>query len=701
MKSLLFCLLTLLCVKIDSIAQNRKIDSLQTLLKTAKDDTSKVKAMDLISEYNEDKSPDTGLAVGERALRLSETINWKPGMARSYTCIGRNYVFLSDSANALLNYRKALEIYGQIGDKSGTAWITYYTGSVYLYQLSDYQKALTYLEQSMKLFEQLQEKKGMASSLDKIGLVYETLGDNSRALNSYQRAERLDEEIGNKLGIANCDNNMGLLYDDLTEYPKALEYCQKALNLFDSLGSKQGVAAALGTIGQIYLNSSKYDEALKYLQKAEKMEVQMGQSLGIAQLANYEGMVNARLFNYGEAIQSYRKAFNLYKQLGYKSGMAVVLDDIGYVYESSPDSFMNKLGYRGKGRYKIAAETLKQSLKLSVETGDFNAQRRALEDLSSIYAKQGDFFNAYETHKKFVVVNDSIYNDEKQKQITHREIEYEYSKKEELLKAEQDKKNALAAAEISRQKIIRNYTIAGVAIVAVFAFFMIVAYNKRKKARFETQVAEVEMQAMRLQMNPHFIFNCMHSINKYVIDNEKHLASEFLIRFSKLMRLILENSREKLISVKSDLLTLELYMQLEALRFKHKFDYSISVDPAIDTEKTLIPPMLLQPFVENSIVHGIQNRAGGLIKINISKEGEMIRCTVEDNGIGRKQAAIFKSTTETKKESLGVKITQERLQIISQLKKVKTGIFMEDLTGTASGHSGLRVDLLLPLETEF
>jgi tetratricopeptide (TPR) repeat protein len=268
MKSLLFCLLTLLCIKIDSIAQNRKIDSLQTLLKAAKDDTTKVKAMDLISEYNEDKSPDTGLAVGERALHLSETINWKPGMARSYTCVGRNYVFLSDSANALLNYRKALEIYGQIGDKSGTAWITYYIGSVYLYQLSDYQKALTYLEQSMKLFEQLQEKKGMASTLDKIGLVYETLGDNSRALNSYQQAERLDEEIGNKLGIANCDNNMGLLYDDLTEYPKALEYCQKALKLFDSLGSKQGIAAALGTIGQIYLNSSKYDEALNYLQKA-------------------------------------------------------------------------------------------------------------------------------------------------------------------------------------------------------------------------------------------------------------------------------------------------------------------------------------------------------------------------------------------------------------------------------------------------
>jgi len=359
------------------------------------------------------------------------------------------------------------------------------------------------------------------------------------------------------------------------------------------------------------------------------------------------------------------------------------------------------LGYDGRRRYSIAAKTVRQSVKLSEEMGDLGVQREALEELSAIYAKQKDFSNAYGTYKKFVVVNDSIYTDEKQKQITHKEIEYEYDKKEALLKAAQEEKDALAAAEIKRQKIIRNYTWGGAGVIALFSFLMIVSYNKRKKSLFDKRVSEVKMQVMRLQMNPHFIFNCLHSINKYVIDNEKQLASEFLIRFAKLMRLILENSQQKEVSLESDLSALELYMQLEALRFKDKFKYSIYVDPDINTESTQIPPMLLQPFVENSIIHGMQNKEGGLIKVIVNKEQDMFRYIIEDNGIGREQAAIIKSNQDGKKESLGMKITKERLQIINQLKKIKSSVSVIDMKDSSNTPSGLRVELLLPFETAF
>jgi tetratricopeptide (TPR) repeat protein len=701
MKSFILFLLTLLCVKNASIAQDRIIDPSLSLLRTSKDDTSTVKDMNEISYYYRNKHPDTGLSYGKRALLLSEKLNWKAGIAKSYNCIGNNYFFLSDPTNAMEYYQKALKIYEQIEDEQGIAWSVNYIGTVYLYLMSDYQKALEYHERSLKLFEKINDKKGMATGLDNLGVVYENMGDYTKTLKYFQQAESINEKIDNKEGLATNSAHMGIFYDDLSEYSKALEYCKKSLSLFNNAGNKVGVASDLISIGNIYIDLSNYNDALTYFQKAIEMYEQIGQKLGIAKSFGNMGLVYATVLNYSEAMKCYQQSFVLNRELGNKSGMAGALSNIVYVYLNSPDSFMNKLGYRGGRRYSIALETINQSLKLSREIGELELQQFSLKFLSSVYAKQKKFLNAYETYKDYVVIHDSISNDEKKKQITHKEIEYEYDKKEEALKASQEQKDALAIAEIKRQTLIRNYTIGGVGVVGLFSFLMILSYNKRRKSIFDKRVSEVEMKAMHLQMNPHFIFNCMHSINKYVMDNEKQLASEYLIRFSKLMRLILENSREKEVSLGKDLSALELYMQLEALRFKNKFQYIIHVDPEIDLENTLIPPMLLQPFVENSIIHGVQNKEGGLIKISVNKEENMFRCIVEDNGIGRKQSIVFKSDGDTKRESLGMKITEERLEIINKLKKVKTSIVIIDLKEIDKTMSGLRIELLLPFESAF
>jgi LytS/YehU family sensor histidine kinase len=202
-------------------------------------------------------------------------------------------------------------------------------------------------------------------------------------------------------------------------------------------------------------------------------------------------------------------------------------------------------------------------------------------------------------------------------------------------------------------------------------------------------------------MNPHFIFNSLHSINKYVVDNDKEKASAYLSKFSKLMRLILENSREPEVTLDKDLSALELYMQLESLRFQNRFRYEIEVDDDIDTENTLIPPMLLQPFVENSIIHGVSSKKDGVVKIKINREDNNIRCIVEDNGIGWEQSIVIDKGREKKHESLGMKITQERLRIINQLKKVKTAIHIFDLKDANNNPGGLRIELSLPFEQAF
>ena len=181
------------------------------------------------------------------------------------------------------------------------------------------------------------------------------------------------------------------------------------------------------------------------------------------------------------------------------------------------------------------------------------------------------------------------------------------------------------------------------------------------------------------------------------MENNSRTASEYLTKFAKLMRLVLENSREQEVPIEDDLAALELYMQLESLRFENGFRYSIEVDPHIDKANTLIPPLMLQPFAENAIVHGICDKEDGLIKINIHRQdNNMIKCIVEDNGCGG--ATLPTTDSNKKRKSLGIKITQDRLNIINQLKKAKAVVNIFDLKDAENKPYGSRIELLLPLQ---
>jgi tetratricopeptide (TPR) repeat protein len=645
--------------------------------------------------------PDTGLAYAKRALLLAEKASWTSGVARSYNCIGVNYYMLSEADSSLKYHQKALERYRRLGDSSGIGWSRCYLGAVYVIILNDYPKALNHLEPALQLLSRLNDRKGMARTLDMLGVAYMDLGQASKSLEQFQKAERISEELGDKAAAASSDLHMANLYSELSQNPQALDYAKKALAIFKSVDSKVGISGALGALGEIYGNTHKYIECIDYYRQAAVIDKALGQKLGSAQDIANIGTAYIGLQKYAEALRSFQESFALEKALGYKSGMANCLSNIATIYLNSPDSFMNRLGYRGSKRYAIAEKTSKEALLIANEINAIVEQDLALKTLVSIYTKEKDFANAFKYYQEKVALNDSLIGDEKRKEITKREIQYQYDKKEDSLRAAQEKKDTLALSEIKRQKLIRNYTIGIVGVVGVFSVLMIVSYNRRKKLITDKRVSELEMNALHLQMNPHFIFNCMQSINTYMLDNEGKLASSYLIRFSNLMRLTLENSRRKEVSLSEDLSALELYMQLEALRFKNKFQYVIEVDPEIDVESTLIPPMLLQPFVENSIIHGLCDREGGIIKISVKREGNMIRCVVEDNGEGRKNSVKLNVAQGVKKESLGVKITQERLRIIEMLKKVKTSIIITDLTDSNNDPSGLRIELLLPFEDAF
>ncbi len=218
----------------------------------------------------------------------------------------------------------------------------------------------------------------------------------------------------------------------------------------------------------------------------------------------------------------------------------------------------------------------------------------------------------------------------------------------------------------------------------------------QRKADLKRQVLESELEALRLQMNPHFMFNSLHSIQHFIIKHDQDTAYTYLARFASLMRMTLENSRKQEISLARELMTLELYLELETLRFGHKIRYVIDLDCTIDSEQLMLPPMLLQPFVENAIVHGLQPKIGPcLLTIAVRRQGDQIVCTVEDNGVGRTFARRQKQKNRNRHLSIGMKVARKRLERLTAQMQQSMSIHVTDLFDAHGQASGTRVDITL------
>jgi LytS/YehU family sensor histidine kinase len=216
---------------------------------------------------------------------------------------------------------------------------------------------------------------------------------------------------------------------------------------------------------------------------------------------------------------------------------------------------------------------------------------------------------------------------------------------------------------------------------------------------FEQQLAQTEMTALRAQMNPHFIFNCLNSIKLYATENDAGKAADYLTKFSRLIRLVLENSRSERVTLQNELNALQLYLDMEVMRFKDKLSYEIIVNEQIDTEFVEIPPLLLQPYVENAIWHGLMHKLeGGRVVVLVEQaQPDQLQITITDDGIGRAKAVELKSKSAMPNKSFGMKVTSERIALINQVYQTHTRIQIHDLLDSAGQAAGTEVVLEIPV----
>ena len=358
--------------------------------------------------------------------------------------------------------------------------------------------------------------------------------------------------------------------------------------------------------------------------------------------------------------------------------------------------------YIQKSAYNEAIPYLKKSIEEADKKEDIIVQKDATRKLSEVLASVGNHIGALEAYQSYVKLVDTLYSRKEQEIQQVKRFGKRIADNQNRIKSlEKDKELAgnkidlaykdqqLVQESNKRQELIIYSLLAGILLMCFLAYLM---YRTNKQQRLANNL--LSLKSMRSQMNPHFIFNALNSVNNFIAVNDERSANRYLSEFSVLMRSVLENSDEDFIPLVKEIELLELYVKLEHNRFKDKFDYTIFIDEQIKLDAYAIPPMLLQPYIENAIWHGLRYKKekGNLNISMVQYKGENILITIQDDGVGRKKSVEIKTKHQLKQKSKGLSTIQNRIAILNDMYKDKISVSVSDLL---ENGSGTKVELIL------
>ena len=330
------------------------------------------------------------------------------------------------------------------------------------------------------------------------------------------------------------------------------------------------------------------------------------------------------------------------------------------------------------------------SLNIAKQTGDLQNLKNAYELLAKAYEGLNNKAAAFESFKHYAALKDSLFNSDKYRAIKEIEAKYELEKKENQL-ALLNEKNHVQQLSLSRRNRVL-FTTLGIIILLIIIGYILIRNNKLKA---KNQAIELEQKLLRSQMNPHFIFNSLMAIQSFIYKNDPVQAGDFLAKFADLVRITLENSRVEFVLLENEIKMLQIYLELQALRFNNKFDYSIQISEDVDIRTIKIPPMLAQPFIENAIEHGLRHKTeGGFIQVKYMKANKHLSFSVEDNGIGREKSRELE--TDRKHKAMATSITKERLNLLSKRVKQTFELELIDMKDSNNSPIGTMVKFAIP-----
>ena len=517
---------------------------------------------------------------------------------------------------------------------------------------SDMKTAISMHLKALRFAERSMNQNQVATVCAGLGRCYIFLEECDNAKKYYGRAIAIKLEQGQTdAALGRFYSNMSICYDTEGNYEQSIFYLDKSIELIKNENNIPSLITAYNNKAYTLFLIQKYDDAEIYVKKAIKKADSL--ALETAQMYNYS--------TYAEILFAQNR-------------------------KSEAEAFMNK------------------SIAISEKQNDLYLAKYNLDFMFNLYEKEGNYKEALGYYKKRSVVMDSVYSTNNRRAIERLSLEYDTENKNkeiQFLNAEK---------ELNQSMLSKSRQLQGLFLIIAFFSVVILALlwsrhkNKVKtdlliketlQKSYEKKLSDTEMRALRAQMNPHFLFNSLNSINSFIIKNQQEEATEYLSKFSMLIRKVLSNSKEKRVTLANELEALSLYLELEALRFNNTFEYTITLAPNVEKDYLEVPPLIIQPYVENSIWHGLSNKKDGQGKLLVSIEqtDRILICTIEDNGIGRVSAKKLKEKNTIKQKSFGMNITKERLQHINERFTDATDVVITDLYDDDKVACGTRVEI--------
>lgn len=713
--------LSVLVFSVSLVAQNTVLDSLkQELASNIKTDSLRVNLLNELANSYLENNQEGVLPFLAEADSIATTIAYKKGRARSaylngllaskkrdfkkassyfdaalllyqelkidhkiaecYEKLALTAYYDSDFSRAIDFYKKTATAYQKTGNTKNTAISFKYLGHCYT-DIGEYTTAQDFYNQAIAINTKYNYSLELSSCYLNIGSVYLKKSNYPIALENYKKSLEISEKHKDTLGISKALNNLGIIYKNYEDYDKAIDNYQRSLAIQKKIGSQRNISVALANLGSAYMNKQEYEEALSFFNKALVINKEENDRTGIAKNLNNIGRVYNELNQLEQGREYALASLEITQQIGRQLGQC-------YSHILIAQSYTKQKLYNNALPHAKNAMTIANNLNL------LGFQADAYKVLSDIYKYQGQYKEALSWHEKFRKYSDSLFNKENVEKITQLEFEYKYKRALDSASIrEMTLTQKVRTTSNSLEKSQRNIFLTIIVFLATAILLGgIIFYLKLRNEKAKTQNIAIEQKLLRSQMTPHFIFNSLSVLQGMILNKEEKKSVSYLSKFSKLLRITLENSRDKMVPLSQELAGIDNYIDLQNLDAHLPFNYRLKIDKQIDKNRFEIPPMLIQPFIENAIEHAYVNQKENReIAVDIVFKNNQLICTISDNGIG---IDSFASKANSNKKSLATTITSERLAMLAKDFKQDATVTIEDRK--KYNQKGTLVTLVIP-----
>ena len=674
------------------LVSQQAIGNLENKLPYLKDSARIDSLNKLCQFYLENANPDVAERYANLAYKEASALHYIHGMAVAISRQGSIQTHLySNFVGAERLDRAAIRLFDETANKNELAETYGHFGFVCFTQCK-YDEAFQMANKAYQTYRTNRDTAGMIDIISFIGQIHLKRGEFEQGFNSAEAAQQLSLQSHDTLSLKESSLDFGSLCMGIEDYPSALRYYNDYFRHFTSIDSIRLIAAedliwAKMEYAEIYAHLGKWDSAMYIYNRLDTAHLSE-KDLRIFLVSKGEYCMLSG--QYETALTYLTRGLASHKKLNDGNEIVRTVLDIA-------DTYYNLHDQREACRYA------RQALDLGLQSHARQRMRDAYKLFYWVYDRKGENDSAYFYYKLYIRTKESLSADQTKGRFAAKAYldRIELLNNEKLISQQQLK---IQDQQLKKASLIRYILIVLVIVVLlvtclIFRNILLTRRNEKLKAdnirrELIQKSTEMEMQALRSQMNPHFIFNCLNSINRFIIKNESQAASDYLTQFSRLIRMVLNNSKKGWILLDDEIDMLRLYLDMEKLRFKDAFSYAISCGEGVDPCALYLPPLLIQPFVENAVWHGLMHKNGtGIVTLNFSVAGDILYCAITDNGVGRPMEARSGDKSYRPHRSMGIQITKKRLELINGGLNEDIIFDIEDLTDMSGAASGTRVNL--------